>query len=157
MTDLSDLIDHLDLEVGSGLLTQEQLEGLLKSGVVQYNAFAVQAYTLSGALGLTLDRDASAQDAVAILLWALYVYLKGESSRASRSAVVVSNPAGRTDMKNVEWALAKRAKELHDERLMPLMKRINMPAVAGEVSANELGDTKDLSLLSFDDLLRVFS
>lgn len=144
MTDISTLIELLDLEVGSGELDSGSLLSLLKAGVAAFNNEAVDEFVLDDVI---LDREADSMESRAIMLWALYIYLRGESNRASKSAIRISNPAGTTDIKNVEWAFAKRMREVKELELDPLMDRIKQRGVIREVVAEELGETKDVAAL----------
>lgn len=145
MTDISTLVEALDLEVGFGELDSSTLLNLLKAGVAAYNNEAVNEFVLDDVI---LDREADSMESRAILLWALYIYLRGETNRASKTAIKISNPAGSTDVKNVEWAFAKRMKEVKELELIPLMRRIQDRGVVGEVSANEISEVADYTALS---------
>lgn len=140
-SDLEDLSSQLDRETGK-LLTAADRTSLLKDAVPIYNGMASTAFTLSGTV---LDRDATDLEKRALVLCGLLAYLEQKLIPASENAVQISNVAGKTDLSSVEWALAKRRKELFEQQLTPLLNRINDAGVMGEVKAAELGETLEVS------------
>lgn len=145
-SDLSNLVTDLDFETGEQLTGNiGKLLDLLKVGVRRYNAEVGKGFTLTGT---ELDRVATEPELRAIVLHAALVYLDGATIGASYSAITHSNVAGRTKMDGVEFALAKRRKELVELELARLMNRLVQPGVLSEVTAQELGETLDQTTTS---------
>lgn len=146
-TDLGELEASLNVEVG-GNVTDPQpigsldLINLLLRAVDAFNGETAQAFSVTGTL---LDREASPVEKRALVLFAVLIYLSGRAVDESGSAIVHSNVAGRTDLSGVEFALAKRRKEVR-EQLDVVLKRLTEAGVAGEVLAEELGETRDLAV-----------
>lgn len=143
-TDLTSLRPLLDIETGSEL-DAIKLQALLIAGVHIFNAHAGQSFTLDGT---AIDRDATSTEQRAIILFATLAYLDEQIIRASKNAVVVSDVAGKTDLSGVEFALSKRRKELFEQQITPLMKRITGRAVIEDISVHELGETLELAQAS---------
>jgi len=137
-TDLIELRAALDVELGSQGLPAATLDPLLIAGVGLYNGEASQEFEVTGT---ALDRVASSVEKRALVLQALLAYLNGKLIMASENAVSISNPAGKTDLTSIEWALAKRRKEMVDGQLKIVMDRIKSPGVMSEVFAHEMGET----------------
>lgn len=135
-TDLRDLRPGLHIDTGSEL-AEEKLDDLLVHGVDLYNAEAPQVFTVTGRL---LDRDANAAEKRAITLFSLLGYLNEQIMPATLNAVVISNVAGRTDLKNLEWSLNKRRDETR-KMIDLVLVRVRQAAVVAEVTASELGLT----------------
>lgn len=142
-TDLGELITALNIETG-GQLTEAQLVDLAKTAVDTFNANATNIFTREGTL---LDRDASAIEKRAIVLWGAILYLDQLTIEWSLKAIVHSNVAGRTKLDGIEFALGKRRKELMEQQLTPLMQSLASDGISSEVHAEELGETKDIDTI----------
>ena len=144
-TDLGELEVALNVEVGGSMSEQPigslDLINLLQRAVDAFNGETAQAFSIIGTL---LDREASPVEKRALVLFAVHIYLSGQAVDHSGSAIIHSNVAGRTDLSGVEFALAKRRKEIR-EQLDLVMTRLTTAGVAGEVAAQELGETRDLA------------
>lgn len=147
-TDLGELEPSLDVELGGTIDPANHPVGtldrinLLRRAVDAFNAETAQSFFLTGT---TLDRDANAVEKRALVLFAVHIYVSGKAVDSSGSAIVHSNVAGRTDLSGVEFALAKRRKEIR-EQLDVVMARLIDAGVSGEVVAQELGETLDLAV-----------
>lgn len=145
-TDLGDLEKALGRELGDIFTAEEMasldLIDLLERGVDALNGEGVQEFVLTGT---TLDRTATMVEKRAIVLMAAEIYVRGKAVGSSGDAIVHSNVAGRTDLSGIEFAMAKRAKEIR-ERLTPILERIQMGGVVSEVTAQELGETLEVGL-----------
>lgn len=148
MTDLGALEPFLNVELGGGVAADSQPVGtldrinLLRAGVEAFNAEAPMTFTLTGT---TLDRDATAVERRLIVLFAAWAWVRGRALDTSTQAIVHSNVAGRTDLSGIELGLAKRTKEWRDE-IDNLLQRLLEPAIMGDVHAEEMGETKDLTM-----------
>jgi hypothetical protein len=139
-TSLTELEPALDIETGKQL-SPTDLDDLLVHGLGLFNAEASRPFSVSS---MVLDRDPTDVERRALVLFSLLGYLNQEIVKATLEAVVVSNVAGRTDMKSIEWALNKRRNELRD-MIDRVMGRLTSVGVFGEVVAAELGETKDMA------------
>jgi len=145
-TDLGELEVSLNVELG-GSMSEEpvgslDMINLLQRAVDAFNGETAQAFSVTGTV---LDREASPVEKRALVLFAVLIYLSGRAVDESGSAIVHSNVAGRTDLSGVEFAMAKRRKELR-EQLDVILSRLTTAGVAGEVAAAELGETQDLAV-----------
>lgn len=138
-TDLSNLVDALNLETAKQLTVPDLLD-LLRAGVDMLNGHIGRGFEYTGT---ELDRDATAPERRAIVLCAVVVWLDQKTIEASEIAISHSNVAGKTSLDGIEFALAKRRKELFEQQLGPLLERLKAPGVISEVSAHELGETLD--------------
>lgn len=148
MTDLGELEPYLNVELGGGVAATSQPVGtldrinLLKAGVEAFNAEAPMTFTLTG---VKLDRDATAVERRLIVLFSAWAWVRGRALDMSTQAIVHSNVAGRTDLSGIELGLSKRAKEWRTE-IDGLLPRLLEPAIMGDVHAEEMGETKDLTM-----------
>lgn len=141
-TSLLALIPNLDIEIGRGSFPEAELTTFLLAGVRKANARLPAQFGLTGT---TLSRAPSAIEAELIVLFSVIAWLDGESVKQSSNAITLSNPAGRTDLRGVEFALAKRKKELLQDQIAALLKELEDGGIIAEVAANELGETKELT------------
>lgn len=149
VTDLGDLEPFLNVELGGGVTAASQPVGtldrinLLKAGVLAFNAEAPWQFAFG--VGTKLDREATETEKRLLVLYAAWAWVRGRALDTSTDAIVHSNVAGRTDLSGIELGLAKRTKEwrLDIDALLP---RLTEPAIARDVVAEELGETKDFSL-----------
>lgn len=139
-TDLGELQGALDVETGSALGALDLIK-LLKAGVEAFNGEACRAFAVTGT---TLDREATAVEKRALVLFATVAYLNQQAVAASEVAVVHSNVAGRTDLSGVEFAISKRRNEVRIQ-LDRVLDRLTSTGIHGEVVAQELGETLDLA------------
>lgn len=145
-TDLGSLEPLLNVELGGGVAAADQPVGtldrinILKAGVAAFNAEAPQSFSLTGT---TLDREATDVEKRLIVLFAAWAWVRGRALDMSTKAIVHSNVAGRTDLSGIELGLAKRAKEWRTD-IDALLPRLLEPAIAEQVHAEEMGETKDL-------------
>jgi hypothetical protein len=148
MTDLGELEPFLNVELGGGIAADSQPVGtldrinLLRAGVEAFNAEAPMIFTLTG---VKLDRDAMSVERRLIVLFSAWAWVRGRALDMSTQAIVHSNVAGRTDITGIELGLAKRAKEWRDE-INALLPRLLEPAIMGDIHAEELGETRNITL-----------
>jgi hypothetical protein len=148
-TDLGELEPLLNVELGGGVTAASQPVGtldrinLLKAGVAAFNAEAPLEFEFAS--GTRLDREATAVEKRLIVLFSAWAWVRGRALDTSGDAIVHSNVAGRTDLTGIELGLAKRTKEWRDD-IDRLLSRLTEPAIAKEVLAEELGETKDVLL-----------
>lgn len=141
MTDLSELLPLLSIQLDN-IVQESKMLDLLKSAVVRYNAVVSGSLVADDTL---LDRDIEDEDKQLLVLFSVLNWLDGVVIRESFNAITISNPAGRTKLDGVEFALAKRRKELLDSQVNELINKIKSRAVVGETSAHELGETRELA------------
>lgn len=147
-TDLLAMTDALNIELG-GSFNVPKLAEYLKHGVSVFNARAARAFSLAD--DTTLDRDATELEKRLLVLCAVIGYLDGRMIAESLNAFKVRSPAGATDLTGIEFALAKRRKELTDPEqgeVPYLFDRLNASAIEGEIETKELGETRDLTLVT---------
>lgn len=140
-TDLSTLVDSLNWETNRTLEVPELLD-LLKAGVGKLNSVLSRGFDLTGT---ELDRDASKREQRAIVMCATLIWLNGQVIGASTIAITHSNVAGRTKLDGIEFAMAKRRKELLETEVEEMLQGFKTTGVASEASAHELGETKDMT------------
>jgi hypothetical protein len=139
-TDLTELRESLDIETGRLLHdTPDQLDVLLTEGLRPFNAQITRPFSLVSAL--TIDRPMDEREERAYVLWCAVMFIDQESLKWSMNAVKHKNAAGSSDLTGVEFALAKRRKEIFEQQLGPLLKQLGSTAVVSEVKAQELGET----------------
>jgi len=141
-TDLGSLDPQLEEELGGEGLAPDALRrmNLLRNAVAAFNGATANSFDLTGT---TLDREATPIEGRAVVLVAALMYLRGKAIEASGMAIRHTNVAGTTDLQGLWKSLEVRIKSLRDE-LCAVMERLTDPAIAGEVVAAELGETKDL-------------
>jgi len=141
-TDLGDLEPRLLRELGGVAFAPVFMDriDLLVSAVETVNGEASKIFELTGT---TLDREANGLERRALVLEAAKTYLRGKALGASEGAISHSNVAGRTDLTQIARFYGERYKEVCDE-LDALYDRLRDAAIAGEVVANELGETKEV-------------
>jgi hypothetical protein len=130
-------VEDLNVET-AGKLDVPTLLDLLKTGMSRYNGQVARGFALTGT---AMDRDPNEPERRAIILNAVMVYLDGRVIEASDLAITHSNVAGRTKLDGIEFALAKRRKELLEIELTNLINRLTSPAIAAEISTTQLGET----------------
>lgn len=135
-TDLKNLRARLNIDTGAQL-ADELLDELLIHGLSLFNGETSQIFA---ATGTVLDREATAVEQRAIVLYSVLGYLNRQILPATENAVVISNVSGRTDLSNIEWALNKRRTETL-AMIKTVMQRIISHGVNSEVNATELGQT----------------
>lgn len=141
-TDLGNLDPQLEEELGGEGVAPAALRrmNLLIQAVAAFNAAAAEPFTLTGT---TLEREATAIEARALVLVAAVQYLRGKATEMAGMAIRHTNVAGTTDLGGMSKAFEKRLESLAAD-LVAVMERLTDPAIAGEVAAAELGETKDL-------------
>lgn len=145
-TDLGELEPLLNVELGGGVAADSQPVGtldrinILKAGLAAFNAEAPFSFSLSGT---RLDREATDVEKRLIVLFSAWAWVRGRALDTSTQAIVHSNVAGRTDLSGIELGLSKRTKEWRVD-IDKLLERLNQPAIMEDVTAAELGETKDL-------------
>jgi len=141
-TDLTELRPSLNIETGK-MLTSDELDELLTEGLLTFNAAIPRPFELGS--DLTVDRDMTPREKRAYVLWCAVMFFDQKSTEWSLNAVKHRNAAGATDLTGVEFALAKRRKELMDQQLTPLMAELNQVGVTTEVKVQELGESLDFA------------
>lgn len=140
--DVGDLTPALDAETGFQLGDDRLLELLIEASKT-FNAYAVQQVGLTGT---TYDRELSWREQRLIVLFAMSTWLRGEEVKASMTAIVHTNVAGRTDLKDVPKRLHELREGSTAEMTAILTEIGNRDVIAG-IQAHELGATKDLTVL----------
>lgn len=140
--DVGELTPALDAETGFQLEDDRLLE-LLIEATKTYNAYAV---TQVGLTGTTYDRVLSWKEQRLIVLFALSTWLHGEEVKAAVTAIVHTNVAGRTDLKDIPKNLRALREGTMAEMVAILTEIGNRDVVAG-IQAHELGATKDVTVL----------
>jgi hypothetical protein len=140
-TSIGELTSHFLIEVSD--VTPPEARAYLMASVQAYNAMAHVAFGLSGDPPM-LDRDADDLEKRALVLMAIRIWLNQNSRKYSLLAFKHSNVAGSTNLTGVEFALAKRVREMLEQELGPLLRRLtNDGVIAGtgqaEISLSGLG------------------
>jgi hypothetical protein len=144
-TSIGELTSHFLIEVDD--VTPPEARAFLMASVQAYNAMACWAFSISGDPPM-LDRDADDLEKRALVLMAIRIWLAKNSRKYSLLAFKHSNVAGSTNLTGVEFALAKRIREMLEQELGPLLKRLtNEGVIAGTGSAEV-----SLSLLGVPDI-----
>jgi hypothetical protein len=141
-TDLGLLDSQLEEELGGEDLSPSALRrmNLLINSVPDFNAATALSFTLTGT---TLDREATPIESRALVLFAALKYLRGMALQSAGMALSHTNVAGRTDTSGQPRAYERRIDSV-ELRLAAVMERLTDHAIAGEVVAAELGETKDI-------------
>ena len=140
-TDLIELRDSFVVETGGLVTDEDQIVDYLIAGLTLYNGTANQAFTATGTL---LDRDATGKERYALLVCAKLAYLNGRIIYMAEQAIVASNAAGRTDLREIVKQLAKRRDELLEDLKDTLASIVGNEAYS-EISAEELGETLNIT------------
>lgn len=141
VVDVGQLTPALDVETGFQL-EDEQLLEMLINATKTFNAYAV---TQVGLAGTTYDRALTAREQRLIVLFALSMWLRGEEVKAAMTAIVHTNVAGRTDLKDIPKNL-RALRELTTDEMTAILAEIGNRDVIAGIQAHELGATKDLTV-----------
>jgi hypothetical protein len=141
-TDLTELRALLDIETGK-MLEPADRDEILVEGLTTFNANIPRPFEIVDEM--TVDRDMTDREKRAYVLWCAVMFFDMESTRWSLRAVKHRNAAGSTDMTGVEFALAKRRKELFEQQLTPILQELRSEAVVSETKVQELGETLEFA------------
>lgn len=138
-TSIGELTSHFLIEVGD--VTPPEARAYLMASVQAYNAMATWAFGLSGDPPM-LDRDADDLEKRALVLMAIRIWLNQNARKYSLLALKHSNVAGSTNITGVEFALAKRVREMLEQELAPLLKRLTNDGV---IAGTGVADVRELT------------
>jgi hypothetical protein len=128
-TPIGTLTSHFLIEVAD--VSPPEARAYLMAAVQAYNAMATCSFALSGEPP-ALDRDADQLEQRALVLMAIRIWLNQNARKYSLMAIKHSNVAGTTNLTGIEFALAKRVREMLEQELGPLLKRLtNDGVIAG--------------------------
>lgn len=143
VTDIGELTPALDAETGFQL-EDPRLQELLVEATKTFNAYAAMQVSLDGS---TYDRELSPKEQRLIVLFALSVWLHGEEVKAAMTAIVHTNVAGRTDLKDIPKNL-RALREGTTAELQAILGEIGsggMSGITSGIQAHELGATLNVS------------
>lgn len=140
-TDLIELRDSFVVETGGLITDEDAIVDYLIAGLLMFNSQATDTFT---ATGTVLDRDATAKEKYALQTCAILAWLNGRIIYMAEQAIVASNAAGRTDLREIVKQLAKRRAELLEGLKDTLAEIIGNEAYS-EISAHELGETLNIT------------
>ena len=135
-TSIGELTSHFLMEVGDEV-TPPEARAFLMASVQAYNAFAHVAFGLAGDPPI-LDRDADDLEKRALVLMAVRIWLNKNARKYSLLALKHTNVAGSTNITGVEFALAKRVREMLEQELAPLLKRLTNDGVIAGTGSSEI-------------------
>ena len=109
----------------------------IPSGIDRFNLEFPTQFIITGTAGTaTISPTPSADEATLICLYSVLVSLEGEISRKAQMAVVITDPAGRTDATKVVVELREQRKSIRTD-LNKALERANIFGTSGESESSQ--------------------
>lgn len=125
-TNIADLVPNVVIGIDPenlGLISEQTALNYLRAAILPFNSLVAKGFDIAADV---LDRDARYLEKRALVLLAIREWLLAKSREFSTMAIKHSNVAGSTNLTGMEFAMAKRVKEM--EAMGP-----NMAAEFGHV------------------------
>lgn len=138
-TSLRELRGEVRIELGDQITESQALE-LLTLAVNAFNVASSSIIVSVDTVDQNLDRTLGPMEKRLIVLLAVRLWLNGQARKHSLLALKQSNVAGSTNLTGIEFALAKRVKEMQPE-IDKLIATLNKDGVLDGMEAIELGES----------------
>jgi hypothetical protein len=111
-TNIEELVPNVMVAIdpeNTGIISTEIAKNYLRAAVLPFNSLTAREFSITADV---LDRDARSLEKRALIILAVREWLLAKSREYSLLAIKHSNVAGSTNLTGIEFATAKRVKEL---------------------------------------------